>query len=82
MEDHKHKISDLIEEKNQCRQLYLDEYGEFLYDPEERVRHGLIDKIMDNMKELKSINQMVQYLTKEIQECRDFYKDEYGDGRY
>ena len=59
--------------------MYLDEYGDFLIDPEERIRLQLINKIMDNMKELKSINQTVQYLTKEIQDYRSFYKDEYGN---
>jgi len=81
IKNHKQKISDLIKEKDECRQLYLDEYGEFLQEPEERIRLQLINKIMDNRKELKSINQTVQYLTKELQDYRDFYKYEYGGGR-
>jgi len=80
IEDHKKKISDLIKEKDKCRQLYLDEYGEFLHDPEERIRLQLLNKVSDKMKELHEIKQMVQYLEKEIQDCRDFYKDEYGEG--
>ena len=80
IEDHKKKISDLIKEKDKRRQLYLDEYGEFLHDPEERIRLQLLNKVSDKIKELHEIKQMVQYLEKEIQDYRDFYKDEYGDG--